>query len=69
MITQGGSNRKKDKHLFVEDDIMANQQIKEMPKPIIITNHNPKEIEIKSTYDFKSEVLRIKVKLIKEKGE
>lgn len=37
--------------------------MKDLPKPIIITNHNPKEIEIKSSYDFKSEVLRIKVKL------
>jgi len=32
-------------------------------KPVIITNNNPEEIEIKSDYDFKMEVLRINVKL------
>ena len=32
---------------------------------LIITNNNPKEIEIKSKYDFEMKILRIDVKLKK----
>ena len=31
-------------------------------KPIIITNENPDEVDVKTTYDHKSGVIRIKIK-------
>ena len=36
---------------------------KQIQKPIIITNENPQEIEVKTTYDDRAEVIRIKMKL------
>ncbi|MHA1395402.1 MAG: hypothetical protein ACTSRZ_18005 [Promethearchaeota archaeon] len=37
--------------------------------PIIITNHNPEEIKIKSEFDDKKEVVRIDVRLKKSKSK
>jgi len=38
-----------------------------MDKPIIIRNDNAKEIEVKTTYDDKAEVIRISIKLKQRK--